>query len=250
MFWKKDHHVKKYVIVTFIGGCLAVFPILLYKYSWKFFPFLNAFDFAAQFDGQHLTLTPFLTIPLSIFIIFMLVGVIEEVAKNYAVDFIHGHKLTNVDDAIEFSIIAALGFAFTENMLYFYAIISNQGTEYLYSAFIFRSLFSTFAHVLFSGIFGYYWGMSQFSNQIYKKEKKKHFLLRMLQRFTHIKAFKIFEKELVLKGLVIASLLHAFFNIFLEINWMFMMVPYLVFGFMYLKYLLNKKENQVEMVSS
>jgi uncharacterized membrane protein len=46
-----------------------------------------------------------------------------------------------------------------------------------------------------------------------------------------------------LEGLLVAMGLHAIFNIALEVGWTFVIVPYLVLGYLLLSYLFDKKEN-------
>ena len=69
--------------------------------------------------------------------------------------------------------MAALGFAFTENILYFYNIWITKGVEDLFVSFLYRSSFSTFAHLLFSGVLGYYYGMAHFAKPILQEEMMK-----------------------------------------------------------------------------
>jgi len=104
----------------------------------------------------------------------MIVGVIEEYMKHLSVRATDDDKFMNIDDAIEYSIIAALGFAFIENIMYFYFIWIHQGVDALFISFIFRSIFSTFAHILFSGIYGYFYGIAHFAKPILEESVITH----------------------------------------------------------------------------
>ena len=246
IFYKKQPEPRKWFAITFIGGMLAVLPIMLYKFSWQIFPKLNVFFYTDQFDQDVLGFSSIAYIPLGVVFAFMFVGVLEEYMKNIVVRISDRKHLRNIDDAIEFCIIAALGFAFIENIMYFFYIWSYQGFESLFLSFIFRSIFSTFAHIFFSGIYGYYYGIAHFAAPIFQEEirEKRHWILRAFHKVFHLRtATRIFKEEKILEGLVLAVLLHAFFNIFLEIGWTFVIVPYLFVGYSILSYLFKKKEN-------
>lgn len=245
IFFKKNPEEKKLTVLTFIAGALAVFPILLYKLSWDFFPWLNAFRYADLYQNDLIGLTGVAVIPLSVVISFMLVGLIEEVMKLTAVKVVDEGKIRTIDDSIEFFIIAALGFAFTENILYFYNIWQSYGVESLFVPFVLRSSFSTFAHILFSGVLGYYYGSAHFAKPLLEKELKKNrkHWTKALHKIFNIKKEKLFHEERLLEGLIISIGLHAIFNIFLELNWTFIIMPFLFGGYLALNYLLNKTEN-------
>ena len=246
IFLKKQPEPRKWVALTFIAGMMAVIPIMIYKFSWQFFPKLNVFIYTDQFDQDVLGFSDIAIIPLGIVLAFMFVGVLEEYMKNVVVRVSDRNHLRNIDDAIEFCVIAALGFAFIENIMYFFYIWTYQGFESLFLSFIFRSIFSTFAHIFFSGIYGYYYGIAHFASPIFQEEirEKRHWILRWFHKVFHLRAAtRIFKEEKILEGLVFAVLLHAFFNVFLEIGWTFVIVPYLFVGYSILSYLFKKKEN-------
>ncbi len=232
------------MMVTFAAGALLVTPLLLYKFLWQYFPWLDAFQYTDRFKDDIIGFSTFGMIPLNVILTFMIVGIIEEVAKLWAVKLTDKKRICSIDDAIEMCVMAALGFAFAENVLYFYNIMSSRGIEDLMYPFIFRSLFSTFAHIMFSGIMGYYYGMALFSKNLIeeRQNKKKWPFIRYIAKAIHFKKDVLLHDEKVAQGLVIAIILHAIFNIMLEMNWVFMLVPYLTGGYIYLSYLLNKKE--------
>ncbi|MFH1284819.1 MAG: PrsW family glutamic-type intramembrane protease [Candidatus Peregrinibacteria bacterium] len=245
IFYKKNPEKRSIVIFTFIIGALAVFPIIIYKFLWKFFPWINAFRVADFYREDVIGFSNLITLPLSVIITFMLVGIIEEVLKLFSVKIVDEEEIKSVDDSIEFFIIAALGFSFTENILYFYNIWINQGTHNLLMPFLFRSSFSTFAHLMFSGILGYYYGIAHFAKPILQEEIKKnrkHWTVK-LHKILAFRKEKLFFQESLIEGLLIAIGLHAIFNIFLELNLTFMIVPFLIGGYMTLEYLFAKKEN-------
>lgn len=245
IFYQKNPESRKWTFITFLGGMIAVIPILLYKKSWEYFPNLDAFRYINTTFSTNIIDLKFVTLPLSVTLSFMLVGIFEEYLKNLVVRIVDRGRFQTIDDAIEYSIIAALGFAYIENILYFTNIWDTQGTESFIISVVFRSIFSTFAHILFSGIYGYYYGMAYFCNPIFQEEirKKRFILLRVLHRISHFRLPTLFYEEKVLEGLLMAVTMHAFFNIILEMGWTVMIVPYLFIGFITLSYLFDKKEN-------
>lgn len=245
VFFKKSPENRKLTFLTFFIGALAVFPILIYKFLWQFFPWMNAFVFADGYKGDVIGFSPLIQVPLSVLITFMIVGAIEEVMKMISVKVVDENSIKDVDDAIEFFVLAALGFSFTENVLYFYNIWVNQGVENIFLPFLFRSSFSTFAHLLFSGVLGYYYGVAHFATPILQEElntQKTHWTY-FWQKITTFRKDTLFHQQKIMEGLIISIGLHALFNIFLEMGLTFMIVPFLVGGYLTLNYLFSKKEN-------
>ena len=245
IYHKKQPEKRRLVVLTFLAGALAVFPILLYKFSWQFFPQFNAFNFADNYETDIIGFSNLTVLPLGILITFMIVGIIEEVMKLLAVKISDDDEIRSIDDSIEFFILAALGFAFIENILYFYNIWITQGGHQILLPFLFRSSFSTFAHIMFSGILGYYYGVAHFAKPILQEEirQNRHHWTKWLHKVFNWRTTKVFYQEKMLEGILIAASLHAIFNIFLEMNLTFMIVPYLVAGYIALNYLFDKKES-------
>ncbi len=245
IFYKKDPVYRPKAKQTFLLGMVAVLPILFYKWTWNYLPQINIFNYTNNFQADVFQFTPYLYLPLGTLFAFMFVGVIEEYMKHIVVKKADQGHFRNIDDAIEFSIISALGFAFVENILYFYYIWMYQGFDVLMISFVFRTIFSTFAHILFSGIYGYFYGIAYFADPIWSEEvrKSRHPFFNFLHTIFHFKRNRIFATEKVTEGLVIAVVLHGLFNIMLEMNLTFFMIPFLVFGYSFLDYLFKRKEN-------
>jgi RsiW-degrading membrane proteinase PrsW (M82 family) len=245
IFYKKDPVSKLKAKHTFILGMLAVAPILLYKWSWKFFPGLNINVYTDTLQTDLLSFSSLLYLPLGKVIMFMFVGVIEEYMKHLVVKKTDQGYFRNIDDAIEFSIISALGFAFIENSLYLYYIWEYQGIDVMMVSFVFRAIFSTFAHILFSGVYGYFYGVAYFADPIWSEEvrKKRHSFINLLHTIFHFKRNRVFATEKLSEGLMLAIFLHASFDILLEMNQTFFMVPFLVLGYGILDELFKRKEN-------
>lgn len=247
IYYKKQPEPRRLVTLTFVAGMLSVVPILLYKASWMFFPQLEIFLHTNKLNHITFSLFSILTLPLGVILAFLFVGVIEEYMKHYAVKKVDNEKFQCIDDAIEFSIIASLGFSFVENIMYFYFIWIGSGIESFALAFVFRSIFSTFAHILFSGVYGYYYGIAYFSDPIFEREikSKRFYITKLFHKITNIKEAKLFHQEKVAEGLLAAVVLHAMFDILLEIGWTYIILPYLVIGYVWLDYLFDKKEDHI-----
>lgn len=242
IFYLKNPYKRSVLFYAFFLGATGVFPILFYKYLWQFFPWINAFRYTQGFETNVIGVSNFMAVPLSIVFTFCIVGVIEELMKHLAVRAMGSDEFQDIDDVIELSIICALGFSFTENIMYFHNIWVTQGVNNLLIPFIFRTIFSTFAHVLFSGILGYYYGIFHFATPILREQR--HILWpKMMERIFGVDDEVIFSAQNFAQGFVIAAGLHAIFNVFLEMNWTFLLIPYLILGYIYLSYLFEKKEN-------
>jgi RsiW-degrading membrane proteinase PrsW (M82 family) len=175
-------------------------------------------------------------------IITMALAVLEEYSKHIIVRFTDDNRIKSIDDAIEFSVLVGLGFAFAENIFYF---LNAYNTDQFYQIVIFRSILSVFAHILFSGIFGYFYGLAHFATPLYHQEvhEKRHPVLKFLHKVLHVKGSVLFHEEKMLEGLIVAGLLHTIFNFFLQLNQVVVVVPFLFAGYFLLSYLFDKKED-------
>ena len=197
----------------------------------------------------------------------LLFAIMEEMAKLSASIFVvMRHKLTfnQVIDGVVYAVTAALGFAFVENMIYFYEFL-NQADSPLAMIFLFRSFGTMLAHTLFSAIAGLIWAYAYFSKQI-SPFSKKHLLAFEIKDLInheiltlHIIRQNILKarpsrrgghekKILVLEGIVLASLLHIIFNLMTELEILgksltFLLVPIIMGGLLYVSYLFTKKLN-------
>lgn len=242
IFYLKNPYKRSVIFYAFFLGATAVFPILFYKYLWQFFPWINAFKYTQGYEANVLGISHFLAIPMSVILTFSVVGIIEEFMKHIAVRAMGKNEFQDVDDVIELSILCALGFSFTENIMYFHNIWVHQGAQNLLVPFIFRSIFSTFAHVLFSGVMGYYYGIAHFATPILRQQK--HIVWpRLMEKIFGIDDELIYAVQNLVQGFIIAAGLHAVFNVLLEMNWTLLIIPFLLCGYTYLSYLFEKKEN-------
>lgn len=212
----------------------------------------------------------------------LMIGAVEEFAKHLVVRFADENKFRTINDAIEFSIIVALGFAFLENILYFVdriwlapcssmeikagECLFNPATGtythqvgYLLLPFIFRSFFSTLAHIISSALFGYYYGLAVFANEEVKEYARRgnslNFkFLSFLHRGLHLKANTLFREEKIVEGATFAMIFHGLYDFLLDDavtkligpQLMFVAISVLTFtGLMYVFHLFKLPENKV-----
>jgi len=229
------------LFLAFFLGTLTVLPIMGLNYLWIWFPDLDVYK-AIEENITEIHAAAFITL--------VVVGVIEEFVKSLVVRFIDKSRIpvATVNDAVKYSILAGLGFAFTENIFYFYYIWVSSGFAGLIFPLVFRSVFTVCAHMVFSGIFGYYYGLAKFSSpimetELWMGEKKKG--VQIMSKIMGLGEAKAYKQVLLIKGLGIAMIIHAFFNFFLEFQQLLYTVILVVLGFMYLLYLLAHKAGAI-----
>ena len=242
VFLYKHNEKRELVVRTFAFGAFMVLPFILYRELWDVFPFLNI-----QTKITSISQNSAFSLPLSLAFLFASLGCIEEYFKHKVASSIDHVELNSIDDAIEFSILAALGFSFAENTFYFIQAWQTSGPDMFYKLVIFRSLFSTFAHILFSSIYGYHAGLALFANPILHNKKDHSLYKRMaykLHNWVHIRADIIFKDFQRVFGLIIASVFHGAYNILLELGNTTFLIPFLIFGFLYTMKLISDEKNQ------
>jgi RsiW-degrading membrane proteinase PrsW (M82 family) len=257
-FYKKDENRKLYFKI-FLGGTLTVFPILglqigydKLKKAWelgyidifdtriditKLIEIIPNIDFVGYLKNGTVNIELTTKVSLWFLIVYAFVGITEEIVKFYIVrysDKTRPELITTINRSLKFGILSALGFAFAENIFYFYRIWTSLGFEQLLVPFIFRSTFTCCAHMMFSGIFAYYYGISKFS-QDYIDLKKWRGQKVGLNDYTTFKNGKI------ALGLFLAMGLHALFNILLHAGQVLPVMLLVVGMFIFLMYLLNTK---------
>jgi len=238
-------HDKLMMLLIFSGGILAVFAVFGVEYIFELFPQIDPF----------LWLTQNVSEPTYYFAgIFVLVGVFEELFKQGMVRYVDSKKvlIQTVNDSIRFSLVAALGFAFAENIFYFKAVILTSPIQEVIVTFLFRSIFTAAAHMIFSGIFGYFFGVGKFSIDISRHrhwQGKVYLGPHILGRIFKMPFAHAFKEWKILEGLTLAILMHTAFNFLLEMNYILPTVGLVVICFLYLLYLLRRKAGNLILVS-
>jgi RsiW-degrading membrane proteinase PrsW (M82 family) len=143
---------------------------------------------------------------------FIMAAIVEEGVKFGVVRlFIYDHpKFDEISDGIIYTIIASLGFAFLENIIY---EVAHRG------AWIIRGFTAVPLHGVASGIMGYYIGLSKFRNQ-----------------------------NFMFKGFIYAVLIHGLYDFFIFTNTFlaFLVIPLLIISYRIL-FQLNKKSIKEDM---
>lgn len=236
---------RKLQILLFLAGTLTVIPVFILQYFLRFFPQFDIVNFLQhQIQDQN----------LNFIILFIAVGIVEEIVKQSIVRFIDRKYLLieTINESIQFSLVSALGFSFIENIFYIYNIWTNIGVEQLLISYIFRSVFTTCAHMIFSGFFGYYYGIAKFSLNIREQSKwvgKKNYLSSILSRVFNMPLSQAFKEQMILKGLFIAIALHAIFDFLLQLNQILPVVIFVIIGAYILIHLLRGKAAHLIMVT-
>lgn len=232
---------RKPLVLAFFLGTLTVLPIIALDYIWVFFPEYDIFSVIEK----NIT-----DVHYAAFASLIFVGITEELVKSGVVRIIDKTKfgLNTVNDAVKYSVLAGLGFAFTENIFYFYFIWQSSGFAGLILPMIFRSIFTVCAHMVFSGIFGYFYGLAKFAKPIVEAKDwlgEQNPAIQFLAKILRTEKSNAYGQWMVLKGLLIAMILHTFFNFFLEFEYLIPTITLVGGGFAYLLYLLAHKAGAI-----
>jgi RsiW-degrading membrane proteinase PrsW (M82 family) len=213
-FLFKKNKNKKVQLLIFLLGSLSVVPIFLIQYLFQVFPQADFISLADENISNPL---------IHFLLIYAWVGLSEELIKQWLIRYMDSKYLLvqTINDSIHFSLISALGFSFAENIFYFYQIGTQFGLASLLVAYLFRSIFTTCGHLVFSGFFGYFYGIAKFSISIVEQSNlqgKKLWLSRLIGRILNISRIQAYQETTILKGLFVAIVLHTTFNYLLEMN--------------------------------
>jgi RsiW-degrading membrane proteinase PrsW (M82 family) len=237
---------KRKVLQTFLflTGIFSVLPIFLLQYFFQHFP---QFNFIATLDSQ-------ISNPhLHYLLILSWVSITEELIKQWLVRYFDKKFLIieTINDSIQFSLISALGFSFAENIFYFYQIGTELGAQSLFVAYLFRSIFTTTAHLVFSGFFGYYYGIAKFSISIIEQSNwtgKKYIFAKLIGKLLNISKIQAYREATILKGLFIAIIMHTFFNYLLQLNYILPATIFIILSYLLLRRLLKNRAGQLILV--
>lgn len=236
---------KKMLALIFSGGILAVITVFALQYVWQLVPEIDPF----------LWLENNITDPTYYYVgIFIVVGVMEELVKQMMVRYVDSKTvlIQTINDSIRFSLVAALGFAFAENIIYFKTVMMIAPIQEVIVTFLFRSIFTACAHMIFSGIFGYFFGIAKFTLDITRHrhwEGKVYLGVHIISRLFKIPYAQAFKEYKILQGLAIAIILHAIFNYLLQMNMILPVIILVGMGYAYLRYLLSRKAGNLILVT-
>ena len=269
-FWirSKQDEPRRWILWAFLSGAVALLPVLGFSKIWQIFTGLEWIFWIEQFAAQGLVIS---------FFSILFLAMVEEYFKHRAVLAVGSEvkiRFNAVSDGLLYSVTAAIGFSFLENAVYLWTLFSAQEifTSDFWVVYIFRGLGTMLGHIVFSGVFGYFWGLAVLvereENELFIQDER----LKM-RRFLHVffgadKAERksIFEKivetlsfhtlrcftgkkkvskgtlssvTLVAEGFWLATLLHTIFNFLVAFEWKghnltFMAVPFLTLGLIFI----------------
>ncbi|MBI2453802.1 PrsW family intramembrane metalloprotease [Candidatus Peregrinibacteria bacterium] len=245
IIFKEDE--KELYIKTFLIGTLSVIPPFILIYLFNKVPSIDIYEIIQRNIVNAVALA---------FMTNGVVGIVEEIAKNVIVRVIdrrHPEYIQTISSALKLSICAGLGFAFAENIFYFYNIWTDPDANVrdIFATFVFRSMFTMCGHMVFSGIFGYYFGIGKFSADITefaRWENKASFPLRaarFISRLTGRLPFEIIREFKNMQGLLIAMGMHATFNASLDLEHKLPSIMIVLAGALYIAHLLQTKSGHL-----
>ncbi len=234
------YHMKRFsvVLLTFLAGMLSTAPILFYDhvvrqgYELHFFLFrvmpASFMQSSRTFVTQALTgEAGVISASVAVTVVsFALVGVIEEWSKHWVTRKSDPAYFASVNDVMQLSIIAAIGFAFAENIVnpnYFIAFVTNYLVEpqtpawgtFIGSVFG-RSIITNMVHITCSGVLGYFYGLAFFAKPALEDDRargKRHRLLIFLSKTTGVSRVELYKHMMMMLGLLYSILLHSAFDI-------------------------------------
>ncbi len=209
--------------------------------------FNGLYEEPLNFLGVGLFLTIFIAVfhwfglPVMAFSLIFL-AFAEEYSKHLIVRFTDDDSIRSIDDAIEFSIIVGLAFAFAENvLLYFPRLLAEGDTPTL----LLRSVLTVLMHAIASGIFGYFYGLAHFSvEEIRRRHGGRGPVYRLLHRVFLFRRERLYHEAKMFEGLVLAGTYHATFNIAASQGRIGVMLVLVGAGCAFLYYLLGLKSNR------
>lgn len=143
-------------------------------------------------------------------------AVLEEYFKFAINPFLSRQKINSVGTAMVYALYVGLAFAFVENLMFFYVMYGSADFQRVV---VYRSLATALLHIGASGILGYFYGLSLFSNSMlatYEIEKGQYQLPFWLKPFFKKETF--IQSLSVTQGFFLAALFHTTFNTFLHLQ--------------------------------
>lgn len=237
LIFRKGEKSKKIVLLVFLIGCLTAPALLGLQYLWDIFPNFNLAAFIEK--NIHTQSNKFIAI-------FLLFAALEEILKMYVIIAIDKRTvlINTIGDAIRYSVASALAFSFIENSYYLYVWWAQISVGELVGMYIFRSIFTTCGHMVFSGIFGYHYGIGKFSMYLTEQSKisgKKDRIANLIGKIFKLPRSHAFQQKMILKGVLVAILIHVIFNYTITLNIIPPVIIAVLIGYLYLNYLLKRK---------
>lgn len=234
---QNDQRGRKALFTVFGLGCLTAPAILGIQVFWDKYPNFNLQNIIETKINMPLLTTAF---------VILLFVLMEEIIKLYVVKEVDKKTLfiRKINDSMRFSIATALGFSFAENAYYLYSFWGFISTGELFGMYIFRSIFTTSAHMLYTGISGYYYGIGKFAMIINKQKElsgEQDKLSKLISKIFNLPLSEGFRQKTVMKGFLFAIVMHFSVNYLLELQITLPVIGINILGFIFLEYLLKRK---------
>lgn len=225
------------VVLAFFAGMLSTVPILFYAALMQRGVELNFFLFkvvplsyggsSTSFVEQSVLfggITGLRTAVIATLITYLIVGIIEEVSKYWVLRYSSAPFFRSIDDALQLSIIVAIGFAFAENLVnptYYvgfvqnYLLVQNPMWGQFIGNVVGRAVLTNMVHILSTGVLGYFFGLAFFASPLLKERFSKgrvHPFIQWVHRLLDMKAETIFSRYKLTQGMLCAVLLHGIFD--------------------------------------
>lgn len=223
------------VAVMFFAGMLSTFPILLYdalvRRGVEFQLFVlnvrpESFSRATRafVSGQLSGTDAVQTAVVSSLLSFVVVGTIEEISKYWVARRSGQRLFTSIDDALQLSIIVAIGFAFAENVVnpvYFQGFVKDfllggrMDVSGFLGSIVGRSVLTSMVHILSTGVSGYFLGLALFAAPYLEERRARGYRYRFLafmRRAFGVEEVAMFRAQMLVTGLLAAIVLHGAFN--------------------------------------
>jgi RsiW-degrading membrane proteinase PrsW (M82 family) len=232
-----QYHMQRQSMVAlmFFAGMISTAPILFYDKLVRSGGELQFFFFrvvpenfnstsSAFVTGNILGVSPVQSTLLVTLISFLFVGFIEELSKFWVLRRSGRRFFSSIDDAMQLSIIVAIGFAFAENVLnpsYFmgfvhaYVLHDSPNWGAFVGNVVGRAVLTNMVHIVATGVLGYFCGLALFAGPVLQHAHKngKFFLLADgLHALLGLSVKTIYRVQMLATGLFFAILLHGFFN--------------------------------------
>ncbi|MDD4318733.1 MAG: PrsW family glutamic-type intramembrane protease [Candidatus Peribacteraceae bacterium] len=225
---------RSVVLLMFFSGMASTAPILFYdalvkrKVELQFFVFRlvpESFNANIQATVRDMGLPSLKATLIALFVSFVMVGILEEGSKYWVLRKNGGSFFSSIDDAMQFAILVAIGFAFAENVTrtgYFFNFVK----EFLLSPgkpdwpgflgnIAGRSILTSMVHIVSTGILGYFVGLAIFADPRLREAERrgKTFVVGgVLRRLLGARPTSVYRTQMVATGFLLAILLHALSN--------------------------------------
>jgi len=250
-FWLYIYYLKDYVqpeprrliAKTFLYGMLVAAPLIFLQLARAHNPNWDLYALVDRFVPYQY---------LAAIVFYILVAYIEEYLKHIGMVALvekHEAEFDQIVDGIEYAVASALGFAFIENVVYFWSAYQSTGAgQSFLLIFLVRALLSTLSHSVFSGYFGYFYARAKLDHQVHHDEHEKltHFNRNLLKGGWKLHIFrshiipqrpsrsKHHPALLVAEGFFLATGMHLIYNVLFSIKFGFYSFAWLTVPLLFL----------------